>query len=108
MPRVRRDQDGIARTHFTHFAVDFHAPLPFEDEVELFAELVVVAFGGLPHGNCRLGETLVLHGRVGPIQDAADGAAVLGGKRRLLGKLIEGHATPSLNAEAGSATQKFL
>lgn len=95
MPRIRRNQDRISWTQIAGFTVDLHGPLPFEDEVELFAELVVVAVGRLAHGNRGLSETLILHRRVGAVQNTADGAAILGGERRLLGKLVEGHAAHS-------------
>lgn len=95
MPRVRWNQDGIAGADVAGFAVDLHGPLPFEDEVEFFAELVVVAVGRLAHGDRGFSEALILHRRVGAVQDAADGAAVLGREGRLMGKLVEGHATHS-------------
>lgn len=92
MPSTRWNQNGVTRTDGAGFAVDLHGSLAFEDEVELFAELVVVAFGGLADGDSGFGEALVLHGRVRAVEDAADGAAVLGGERRLRGKLVDGHA----------------
>jgi hypothetical protein len=109
MPGVWWNQDGIAGADVAGFAVDLHGPLPFEDEVEFFAELVVMSLGWLANGNGGFGEALVLHGRVGAVQDAADGAAILGGEGILLGKLVDGHGLPlSLNDEARSATQKCL
>jgi hypothetical protein len=92
MPGNGGDEDGIARADGALFAVDLHGPLPFEDEVELFAELMIMALGGLADGNHGFREALVLHGGVGLVQDAADGAAVLGGEGRLLGKLVDRHA----------------
>jgi hypothetical protein len=107
MPGVRWNQDGIAGADVAGITVDLHGSLPFEDEVELFAELVVVALGRLADGDSGLGEALILYGRVGPVQDAADGAAVLGGERWLVGKRVDRHGLPpSLNSEARSVTRK--
>ena len=77
MPGPGRNKDGIPRAYGASFTIDFHGPLPFEDEVEFFAEFVVVALGRLTDGDGRLSEALILHRRIGPVQDAADGAAVL-------------------------------
>ena len=67
MPGSRRDEDGITRDDGVGFAVDLHGALPFEDEVEFFAELVVVALGRLTDGDGGFGETLILHWRVGAV-----------------------------------------
>jgi hypothetical protein len=51
MPCTGWDEDGIAWGHGALLAIDFHGSLAFEDEVEFFAELVVVAFGRLADGD---------------------------------------------------------
>ena len=61
MPRVGWNQDGIAGGDVASFTVDLHGALPFEDEVELFAELVVMTLGWLADGDGGLGKTLILH-----------------------------------------------
>lgn len=91
VPGARRDEDGIANGHGAFFAVDLHGALAFEDEVEFLTQLVVVALGGAADWDGGFGEALVLHGGIRAVQDAADGAAVLGGEGRLLGKLVQGH-----------------
>ena len=96
MPGTGWDEDGVAGGDLAAFAVDLHGPLPFEDEVELLAEFVVVALGGLADGDGGFGEALVLHGGVGAVEDAADGAAVFGGKGGLRGKSLDSHIVRSL------------
>ena len=92
MPGTRRDENGVSGGDFADFPPDLQGPLPFEDEVEFFAELVVMTLGRLPDGDDGFGEALVPHGGVRAIQDAADGAAVLGGEGCLRGKRVDGHA----------------
>lgn len=91
MPGVWGNEDGVAGADSAGVAVDLHGPLPFENEVKLLAELVVVALGRLTDRHGGFGEALVLHRSVGPIQDAADGATILGGEGILCGKLVDGH-----------------
>ena len=92
MPGSGGNEDGVAGDDGVACAVDLHCALAFEDEVEFFAELVVVALGGLADGDGGLSEALILHRCVGAVEDAADGAAVFGGEGILLGKLVDGHA----------------
>jgi len=91
MPGARRDEDGIAGTDGAFFTVDLHGAGSFEDKVEFFAELMVVALGGAADGDGGFGEALILHGGVRAVEDTADGAAVLGGEGWLLRKLVQGH-----------------
>ena len=91
MPSTRWNQDGVAWADGTNFAIDFHGPSAFEDEVEFLAELVVVSLGGLAYGDGGFGEGLVLDGCIGLIEDATDRAAIFGGEWRLLGKLVDRH-----------------
>ena len=91
MPGSGWNEDGIAGGDFAGFAVDFHHTLAFEDEVEFFAELVVMPFGRLADGDGGFGEALVLHRSIRAVEDAANGAAVLGGEGCLRGKRVDGH-----------------
>lgn len=92
MPSTGWDEDGIAGGHRALFAVDLHHAVAFEDEVKLFTELVVVSLGRLADGDGGFGEALVRHWRIRAVEDAANGAAVLGGKGGLLGEGVDGHA----------------
>ena len=92
MPGNGWDEDGIARGDGARFAVYLHGAVAFEDEVELFTEPVVVALGGAAYGDGGLGEGLMLHGGICAVEDAADGAAVLGGEGGLVGKGVDRHA----------------
>ena len=91
MPGTGWDEDGIANDDGALFAVDFHGAAAFEDEVEFFAELVVVAFGRLADGDGGFGEALILHGGIRAVEDAANGAAILGGEGNLFGKRVDRH-----------------
>lgn len=92
MPSAGRDEDGITGGHGFFFAIDFHGAGAFQDEIKFFAQLVKMAFGRLPYRDGGLGQGLVLHGGIGPVQDAADGAAVLRGEGYLFRKGVDGHA----------------
>lgn len=91
MPGTRWDEDGIARGNGLFLAVDLHRAGAFEDEVEFLAELVVVTLGGLADRHGGFGQALVLHGGIRAVEDAADGAAVLGSEGSLGGKRVDGH-----------------
>jgi len=86
------DEDGVAAGDVAGFAVDFHDGVAFEEEVEFFAEFVVVAVGGLAGGHGGFGEALLFDGGVGAVEDAADGGAVLGGEGALIFELLDYHA----------------
>ncbi len=96
MPGTRRDEYGVTWADFTGLAIDLHRALAFKDEIEFFAELMVVPLGGLTDRDGGFGEALVLHGGVGAVEDAADGAAVFGGKGGLRGKSLDSHIVRSL------------
>ena len=85
MPGPRRDENGVTGRHGTGFAVDFHEALAFENKVELLAFPVVVAFGGAPRRDLRLGEALVFDRRIRPVKNASDPGAVFCRKRFLAG-----------------------
>ena len=86
-----RDEDGVAGTHGTGFAVDFHLRGSLEEEVEFFEELVVVAVGGLAGGHAGFGQALFFDGGVGAVEDTADGRAVLRGEGALIFELLDYH-----------------
>ncbi len=48
MPCIGRDEDGIAWAYFPDLAIDFHHTLPFEYEIDLFAQFMVVSLGFAP------------------------------------------------------------
>ena len=85
VPGRRGDQNGVTGTDGSGFAVDLHGAVAFQDEVKLLAEFVVVAFGGAAGGDGGFGEALVFDGCVGPVEDAADLGAILGGEGFLTG-----------------------
>ena len=61
MPGTGRDENGVSGGDFADFSTDLHDPLPFEDEVELLTEPVVVALGGLADGDGGFSEALVCY-----------------------------------------------
>ncbi len=91
MPGAGGNEDGITWRDFAGFAIYFHGAVAFEDEVELFTDLVIVTLGRLSNRDGGFGEGLVLNRCVGLIQDATDRAAVFGGEGCLLGKLVDRH-----------------
>jgi hypothetical protein len=86
-----RDEDGVTGADVAGFAVDFHERGPFEEEVEFFAEPVVVAVGGLAGGHGGFGEALFFDRGVGAVEDATDGGAVFGGEGALIFELLDYH-----------------
>ena len=103
MPCSGWNEDSISVGDVAGFAVDFHGAVAFEDEVELLAELMVMALGGFADGDGGLGEALVLHGGIRAVEDAADGAAVFGCEGRLLGKRVDRHGGVGI---VGNASRK--
>ena len=83
MPCAGRDEDGISGADGAGFAIDFHFPGAFEDEIEFFAEFVIVALRRASERHPRFGEALLFDGRVGAIEDAPDGGPVFRGEWRL-------------------------
>ena len=78
-----RQQDRIARPDFAPVAVHLDLTAPIEDEIDLLSPLVMMALGGLSRRQPGLGQALVLHRRVGPVEDAANDRAVGRGERCL-------------------------
>jgi len=92
MPCSRRDENGVAGTDDARLAVDFHFTAALEDEVKFLRQLVVMALGRAPGGDAGFGETLFFHRGIGAVEDASDGRAILGRKRRLMGEVLDDHA----------------
>lgn len=67
MPGTAGDQNGIARPHWLRFAIDFHGPVAFKNEVEFLAQLVVVPLGGLTDRDGGFSEGVVLDSGIGAI-----------------------------------------
>ena len=91
MPGSRRDEDGIAGADRLPLAIQLHFPGAFQKIINFLREAVVMSLGGLTKRERGLSEGLKLHGRIRPVQQAADGGAVLGGKGYLGIAVLEGH-----------------
>ena len=91
VPGTRRDEDRVSTCDLAGLAIDLDHARAFQDEVKLFRCLVVVPLGGTSGGHLRLCEALLLHGSVRPIENAADGGAILGDEGDLFGELDNGH-----------------
>ena len=91
VPCARRNEDGIAVADGACGAVDLHFARAFEDEIKLLREPVVMPLRGRAGGHAGLGERLLFYGRIGAVEDAADGRAVLGGEGFLVGEVEHGH-----------------
>lgn len=91
MPGSRRDEDGIAGAHRLPLAIQLHFPGAFQKKINFLREAVVMPLGGLTKRERGLGEGLKLHGSIRPVQQAADGGAVLGGKGCLGVAVLKGH-----------------
>jgi len=91
VPGPRRNQDAIAGADLSLLAIDFHFSGSLLHEVELFAELVVVAFRGTSERQGGLCQALVFRWRIGPVENAANLRAVLGRKFLLIGQILDNH-----------------
>ena len=65
MPGSRGDQDRVSGSDRAPFGIDFHDAFAFQDEIELFAFLMIVALRGAAGEDARLGEALVADGGIG-------------------------------------------
>ena len=83
VPGARREKDGVAWENGARLAVDVYGSMPVEDEVDLFSALMVMPLGEVAGGQAGFGQALVLHGRIGPVENAANGGAIRGGEGRL-------------------------
>ncbi len=91
MPGAGGNEDGVAGIDGLTGAIDFHFGGAFEDEVEFFAEAMVVAFGGAAGGEGGFGEGLILDRGVGQVEQASNRGAVFGREGRLLGEGADDH-----------------
>jgi hypothetical protein len=85
------NEDGVAGADVTGFAIDVHEGRALEEEIKFLAEFVVVAFGGLTRSHGGLGQTVFFHGRIGAVEDAANGGAVFGREGALIFELLDYH-----------------
>lgn len=85
VPGSRGDQDRVSGSDRAPFGIDFHDAFAFQDEIELFAFLMIVALRGAAGEDARLGEALVADGGIGAVKDAANPRPILGGKGFLAG-----------------------
>ena len=91
MPFTGWNENRISRFYLSRFAAEFHRAGTLENEIELFAELVKVAFRRSSGRQRGLREALFPHRGIRPIEDAPDGRTVCGGEWLLLVDLIDGH-----------------
>ena len=73
MPSTGWNQDCIAWQNLAHAAVDFHHAPALTEVVNFLAEEVVMALCCRSGRKVCFGKTLVLHRRIGKIQEAANG-----------------------------------
>ncbi len=83
VPMAGGDEDGVARVDIAGLAVDLDEARAIEDEVELLADLVVVALGGGAGLNRGFGEALFLDRGVCEVQNASDLRTIFRYKRSL-------------------------
>ncbi len=74
------------------FAIEFYLARALEDEIKLLRDLVIVPLCPASRGDARFRKALVLNGRIGAIENRTDSRAVLGDKRRLGRKILDGHS----------------
>jgi hypothetical protein len=91
MPGARGYENGVARADRAPLAVNFHLGLSFEDEVDFLRQFVMMTLGGLPGWQGGFGQTLGLHWRIRPVEDAANGRAVRGCERTLSLEMTDFH-----------------
>ena len=84
MPSTGRNEDGVSGPDLPGVPVDFHDRGSFEDEIDLLAKPVKVAGRCSARLKCGLGETLVLNGGIGEVEEAPYRRAVCG-REGLLG-----------------------
>jgi len=91
VPGARGNEDGVAGIDCLCGTIDFHFGRAFEDEIEFFAEAMVVAFGGTAGGEGGFGEGLILDGGVSEVEQASNCGAVFGREGRLVGEGADDH-----------------
>lgn len=85
VPRIRRDQNRIARADLPSRAVDLHVSRSLQQKIDLFAPLMVVPLSRSAHGQTSFGEALVLDWGVRQVQNTANLRSILGDERFLAG-----------------------
>jgi len=83
VPRARGDENGVAGADGARFAIDFDFAIACEDEIKFLGEFMIVALRRAATRHPRFGQALLFDGRIGAIEDAADGGAVFRGEWRL-------------------------
>ncbi len=78
MPGPRWDQNCVPRPDQAGRTVDLHVPGAFQQKVQLLTLFMVVPLGGTACGQAGFSQTLILHRRIRPVQDAANLRAILG------------------------------
>ena len=91
MPGPGGQENGVARPDRARLAVNFHLGLSFEDEIDLLGQFVMMTLGGPPGWQAGFGQTLILHGCIRPVEDAANGRAVRGPERTLSIEITDFH-----------------
>lgn len=91
VPLAWRDEDGIAGADLARFTAELHFSRAFEDEVKLLAEPVPVPLRRATGGQSRFGKTLEMDWRICPVEDGADGGAILCRKGSLRFKVADVH-----------------
>lgn len=91
MPGACRNEDRIAGDDFFFHPIDFHDTAAFEQIIKLLAGAVVVAVRRATHRQRCLGQALLDDRCVREIQKTADGGAIFGGERGLLGAIANFH-----------------
>ena len=92
MPSARWNHNGIARTDFSFFAIEFHQTFARLDEVELFAQFVIMSLSGSACGDGRFGKALFFDRSITQIKNTPNGGTVLRGERLLFAKISDNHA----------------
>ena len=95
MPCSGWDENGIAGADLTNGAIDVHDGDAFEQEIDFFADAMVMPRGDATCGQARFGQALFFHRCIRAIENASDGRTIDGDERLLIGKLLNGHSLNS-------------
>jgi len=108
VPRARRDEDRIARTDHSTFAVEFYLARAFEDEIKLLCDLMIVPLCPASCGDARFRKALVLDGRIRAIKNRTDSRAVFRYKRPLGREILDGHSFKDAATRGATEAQVSL
>ena len=103
VPASGWNENRITRDYFPDLPIEFHDAPPFEEEIELLAYPVIMPLRSLSSWNRSLGEALLLHRGIGPVQDASDRGSILRCEPLLFRKLANLHGA-SLNPAITTVT----